>query len=101
MLGAGRDADPVRGGLLAHSAPLITGYILFALLGLVLGYAAPGRYAWLALLAPVGFFFLNAFTTGVDGGLVVMFLIALAITAAAVLAGKALDARLAQRRAAS
>lgn len=76
---------------------MLIGYILFALLGFALGYAAPGWTAWLALLVPIAFAALTAFNTGVEAQLFVALLIALLITAGAVVLGKLLDAALRRR----
>ncbi len=76
---------------------MITGLILFFLLGLTLGYAVAGRAAWAALLVPIAFALLTAFIQGVDGRLLLVLLLALAVTAAAVIAGRALDRYLSER----
>lgn len=76
---------------------VITGLILFALLGLALGYAVPSRAAWLALLVPIAFALLTAFLQGVDGRLFLVLLLALAVTAGAVIGGRALDRYFARR----
>lgn len=69
----------------------IIGLILFALLGLGLGFAAPGWTGWLALLAPVLFALVTVYDDGFEARLIPLLLISLAVTAAGVLAGKALD----------
>jgi hypothetical protein len=76
---------------------VVIGFILFILLGLTLGYAIPGWTAWLALLVPVVFAALSALSTGIDADLLVSLVVALALTAAAILAGRALDARTSRR----
>jgi hypothetical protein len=78
---------------------VVIGLILFAALGLALGYALPGRAAWLALLAPIAFALLTAFSQGVDERLIIVLIVALVITAAAVVAGRLLDRRSAERSA--
>lgn len=69
----------------------LVGLILFAILGLGLGFAAPGWTGWLALLAPIAFLLVTIFTDGFEARLVPLLIIALAVTAAGVLAGKAID----------
>jgi hypothetical protein len=76
---------------------VITGLILFALLGVALGYAVPGPAAWSALLVPIAFALLTAFVQGVDLRLFLVLLLALGVTAAAVIAGRALDRYFAER----
>ncbi len=72
---------------------MITALGLFAVLGFGLGYAAPGAYSWLALILPIGFFLLTWLMRGFEGRLIVVLVISLAVTGAAILLGKALDAR--------
>lgn len=76
---------------------VITGLILFALLGLALGYAVSGPAAWSALLVPIAFALLTAFIQGIDLRLFLVLLLALAVTAAAVIAGRALDRYFSER----
>ena len=73
---------------------MIIGLVLFAILGLTMGYTVSGAGAWFALLAPILFAAFTAFATGLDGGQIVTVLVALAITAGAVLLGKLLDGQL-------
>lgn len=81
-----------------HTGPgVITGLVLFALLGVALGYAVPGRAAWLTLLVPIAFAILTAFLQGADLRLLLVLLVALGVTAAAVIAGRALDRYFAER----
>ena len=77
---------------------MVIGLVLFAILGLTMGYTVPGRGAWLALLAPVGFAIVTALSTGLDGSQVVVVILALVITAVAVLAGKVLDGQFTRGR---
>ena len=76
---------------------MVIGLILFALLGFGCGFAIRGPAAWLALLVPVAFFLLTAFLRGIDGYLLLVLAISLAITAASILAGMLLD-RFLERR---
>ncbi len=69
----------------------IIGLILFVILGLALGFAAPGWTGWLALLAPLGFMLVTIYADGFEARLIPLVLIALAVTAGGVLGGKALD----------
>lgn len=69
----------------------LIGLILFALLGLGLGFAAPGWTGWLALLAPILFLLITIYSDGLEARLIPLLVISLAVTAAGVLAGKALD----------
>ena len=80
-----------------HSVAVILGFVLFMLLGFGCGFALRGGAAWLALLVPVLFAGLTAFTSGASGQLLVRLAIALALTAASILAGRLLD-RLLERR---
>lgn len=70
---------------------MVIGLILFAILGLTMGYTIPGLGAWVALAVPVAFALITALVSGLDGGQLVVLAVALAITAAAVLAGRLLD----------
>lgn len=76
---------------------MVVAYVLFFLLGLGLGYGAPGLYSLLALLAPIAFGVGTAASVGVDGHLVIAFVVGLAVTAAGVLLGKAIDAFVSRR----
>lgn len=69
----------------------LVGLILFALLGIAMGFAAPGWTGWLALLAPVIFLLITVYGDGFEARLIPLLVISLAVTAAGVLAGKALD----------
>ena len=70
---------------------MVIGLILFAILGLTMGYTIPGWGAWLALAVPVAFALITALITGLDSGQIVVLAVALGVTAAAVLAGRLLD----------
>jgi hypothetical protein len=74
------------------------GLILFTLLGFVLGYAVPHWSAWLALLVPVVFAAATIIAEGFALSTILVLVIALALMAAAIIAGRFLDAKLAQRR---
>lgn len=76
---------------------MILQFALLALLGLALGYAASGKAAWLGLLVPVFFALISAFNDGVTGRLIVLFIIALVVMAAAIVVGKLIDRRTAER----
>ncbi len=86
-----RDA-PRRLRGLADCAHVILQFILLALLGLTLGYAA-GRAAWLGLLVPVFFALISAFNDGITGRLIVLFLVALVVMAVAIVIGLLIDRR--------
>ncbi len=77
---------------------MVTGLVLFAILGLTMGYTVPGPGAWLALLAPVVFAIFTALQSGLDAGQLLLVLLALAITAVAVLVGKLLDGQFSRGR---
>lgn len=76
---------------------MVIGLILFGVLGLAAGYAIENRAAWFALAVPVLFALWSAFTSGVDGRLLVVLIVALGVTAAAVILGRLLDRELASR----
>jgi len=86
-----RDAPRTPPGL-RDCARVILQFILLALLGLTLGYAA-GKAAWLGLLVPVFFALISAFNDGVTGRLIVLFIIALVVMAAAIVVGLLIDRR--------
>jgi hypothetical protein len=69
---------------------MILAYILFCLAGLAFGYAIEGPLAWIVLAIPLVFALGAAFSQGVDGEMVVKVLIAVGLTAAAVVAGRAI-----------
>jgi hypothetical protein len=77
---------------------MVFGIILFALLGFVLGYALPGRGSLLALVVPIFFFLITIFTQGFAFRLVIVLLISLGVTLAAILAGRLLDETLTRRK---
>jgi hypothetical protein len=70
---------------------VIIGLVLFAILGLTMGYAVPGWAAWFALAVPVAFAIVTALLEGLDGSQLLVLVLALLITAGAVVAGKLLD----------
>lgn len=84
-----RPAEATQSGRLAR---VILQFILLALLGLTLGYAA-GRAAWLGLLVPVFFALISAFNDGITGRLIVLFIVALVIMVAAIVIGLLIDRR--------
>jgi hypothetical protein len=69
---------------------MILAYILFCLAGLAFGYAIESQLAWVVLAIPLLFALAAAFSQGVDGEMVVKVAIALGLTAACVLAGRAI-----------
>jgi hypothetical protein len=71
---------------------VILQFILLALLGLTLGYAA-GKAAWLGLLVPVFFALISAFNDGITGRLIVLFIVALVVMAVAIVIGLLIDRR--------
>jgi hypothetical protein len=79
----------------------IVAYLLFFLAGLGFGYAAPGRLKWLPIGFPVLLALGAALKNGVDRGLLLELLIAVAITAAGVILGRMLDERGRRREAAA
>jgi hypothetical protein len=72
---------------------MVIGYVLFFLAGLGFGYAAPRRWAWLPLVLPLLLALITALKEGIDGTLLVRFVIALVVTAAGILLGFLLDRR--------
>lgn len=72
---------------------MILQFILLILLGLTLGYALPGLAAWAGLLVPVAFFLISLFKDGLTGELVVKFIVAMVLMAAAIVVGRLIDAR--------
>ena len=76
---------------------MVIGLILFMLLGFGLGFALSVPRGLVALLVPILFAALTAFTKGIDGRLIVVLLIALALTAVSVILG-ALLAGVLERR---
>lgn len=76
---------------------VVIGLILFAVLGFTLGYAVAGRGAWFGLLVPVAFALITAFASGFDVRLLLVLLLALAVTAVAIIAGALLDRYLSER----
>ncbi len=74
---------------------MILQFILLALLGLTLGYAA-GRAAWLGLLVPIFFALISAFNDGITGRLIVLFIVALVVMAVAIVIGMLIDRRTAE-----
>ncbi len=75
---------------------MILQFILLALLGLTLGYALPGKAAWLGLLVPLGFALLSASSDGITARLIVLFVIALVVMAVAIVIGRLIDRRTAE-----
>ena len=69
---------------------MILAYILFCLAGLAFGYAIEGPLAWVVLAIPLVFALGAAASQGVDGEMIVKVVIALGLTAACVLAGRAI-----------
>ena len=78
---------------LADCSRVILQFILLALLGLTLGYAVPGKAAWVGLLVPVGFALISAFKDGITSKLIVLFVIALVVMAVAIVIGRLIDRR--------
>lgn len=77
---------------------LVIGLILFAALGLALGYAVPGWPAWLGLLLPVAYAVLTIFLMGFAVSILLVLVLSLLVMGAAILAGRWIDARLQKRR---
>jgi hypothetical protein len=71
----------------------ITAYLLFFLAGLGFGYAAPARWRWLPLLFPLALALGAVMNHGLDGAIVVRFIIALIVTVLGILAGSLIDSR--------
>ena len=71
--------------------------ILFMLVGFGLGFALSLPGGFLALLVPILFAALTVFTKGIDGHLIVVLIVALALTAVSVIIG-ALLAGVLERR---
>jgi hypothetical protein len=70
---------------------VVVPYLIFFLAGLGFGYAAAGNLKWLPLIFPLLLALAAALSEGVDGTLILRFVIALAVTAAGVLLGMLLD----------
>ena len=77
---------------------MIIGFLLFFLVGLALGYATPGLGAWFALLLPVAFAAIAAFSDGVTAELILKLVIGLVITAAGIVIGRLIDRHFERRR---
>lgn len=77
---------------------LVIGLVLFAALGLALGYTVPGWPAWLGLIVPVIFAILTIFLQGFAASILLVLVLSLLVMAAAILAGRWIDARLQKRR---
>jgi hypothetical protein len=77
---------------------LVLGLVLFAVLGLALGYSVPGWPAWLGLIVPVAFAILTTFLKGFAVSILLVLVLSLAVVAGAILAGRAIDERLQKRR---
>jgi ABC-type phosphate transport system permease subunit len=71
----------------------IASYLIFFLAGLGFGFAAPGRSRWIPLVFPLALALVAALQEGVDGTLLIRFVVALLVTAAGVLLGVFLDRR--------
>jgi hypothetical protein len=78
---------------LADCRRVILQFILLAVLGLALGYSIPGPSAWAGLLVPVLFFLISLFKDGFTGELLVKFIVALVVMAAAIIVGRLIDAQ--------
>jgi hypothetical protein len=103
-----REAHVMRAtGAVRHTAApfwhtggaVVIGLVLFAILGLTMGYTVPGWAAWSALVVPVAFAIVTALLEGLDGSQLLVLFLALVITAGAVLAGKLLDRQFSDERA--
>jgi hypothetical protein len=68
-------------------------FIMFLLAGLGFGYALEGNLAWIALTFPVALALGAATRDGVTGEVVLRLVLAVAITAAGILAGRWLRVR--------
>ena len=77
---------------------LVIGLVLFAALGLALGYTVPGRLAWLGLIVPIVFALLTIFLQGFMISILLVLVLSLLVMVGAILAGWAIDARLQKRR---
>ncbi len=77
---------------------LVIGMILFALLGLALGYAVPGWPAYLALLVPLAFAVLTTLLAGFKISILLVLALSVVVIVAAILLGRLLDERLQKRR---
>ena len=76
---------------------MVIGFILFFVAGLAFGFAAPGRMAYVALVFPVFFAALDAVAHGIDAFLLLMLILASAITVAGIFGGRMLAARMDER----
>lgn len=70
---------------------MVIGLILFAILGLTVGYTVASPVAWFVLLVPVAFALITALVSGLDGSQILVLALALAITAGAVVVGRLID----------
>ncbi len=77
---------------------LVVGLILFALLGLAVGYAVPGWPAYLTLLVPLAFAVLTTLTKGFQVSYLLTLALSVVVIVAAILVGRLIDARLQKRR---
>jgi hypothetical protein len=75
----------------------LTAYFLFFLAGLGFGYAAPGRWKWLALVFPLVLAAGALVKDGVDAAILLRLVIALIITGAGVVLGTIIDSRTGER----
>lgn len=71
----------------------ITAYVLFFIAGIGFGYAAPAKWKWLPVLFPLALAIGAVINHGLDGTIVVRFIIALIVTGAGILLGVLLDTR--------
>jgi hypothetical protein len=79
---------------------MVIGFVLFFVTGLAFGFAAPGNFALIALAIPVFFALLDATSNGIDGHLVLTFVVAVVVTVAGIFAGRLAADRIEGREAA-
>ena len=79
---------------------MVIGFILFFLTGVAFGFAAPGAFAFIALAIPVFFAVMDALANGIDGHLVITFVLAIVLTVVGVVIGRLLADVLSERDAA-
>ena len=65
------------------------GFVLFALAGLVFGYAAPKAWAFLPVLLPIAIGLYTGVTDVFDGELLILILLGVGVTILGIVAGRA------------
>jgi hypothetical protein len=79
---------------------MVIGFILFFVTGVAFGFAAPGAFSFLALAIPTFFAVMDALANGVDGHLLITFVIAIVLTVVGIVVGRLLADIMSERDAA-